>query len=93
MRRHARQDALNVPLDDEHELFATSDIEVVDARRELDHALALLSEQQRAAIMHTKLDGWSVRETAAALSISEASVKVAVHRGLKALAGKLRNLR
>lgn len=93
LRRHARGDALNVPLDDEHELFATSDIEAADARRELDNALALLSEQQRAAIMHTKLDGWSVRETAAALSISEASVKVAVHRGLKTLAGKLRNLR
>jgi RNA polymerase sigma-70 factor (ECF subfamily) len=37
------------------------------------------------------VDGWSVRETAAALKISEASVKVAVHRGLKALTAKLRN--
>jgi RNA polymerase sigma-70 factor (ECF subfamily) len=41
--------------------------------------------------MHTKVDGWSVRETAAAMNISEASVKVAVHRGLKTLAAKLRN--
>ena len=53
--------------------------------------LALLPEQQRAAIMHTKLDGWSVRETATALQISEAAVKVAVHRGLKTLASKMRD--
>ena len=32
----------------------------------------------------------SVRDTATALKISEASVKVSVHRGLKALAAKLR---
>ncbi|MEG1324760.1 MAG: sigma factor-like helix-turn-helix DNA-binding protein, partial [Janthinobacterium sp.] len=41
-------------------------------------------------IVHTKLDGWSVRDTAAAMGISEASVKVAVHRGLKTLAANLR---
>ena len=38
----------------------------------------------------TDCDGWSVRDTASAMCISEASVKVSVHRGLKALAAKLR---
>ncbi|GGY68888.1 RNA polymerase sigma factor [Pseudoduganella albidiflava] len=90
MRRHARQDALNDPLDDEHELFSSAASDAADAGRDLNKVLTLLPEQQRAAILHTKVDGWSVRETATALRISEASVKVAVHRGLKALAEKLR---
>lgn len=90
LRRHARRDALNEPFDDEHELFSSADAEAADASRDLETLLALLPEQQRAAIAHTKLDGWSVRDTAVALKISEASVKVSVHRGLKALAAKLR---
>ena len=52
--------------------------------------LQTLPAQQRDAIVHTKLDGRSVRDTAGAMNISEASVKVAVHRGLKALAAHFR---
>jgi len=91
LRRHARREMLNDPFEDEHELFSTTDGDAREARRDLGKVLELLPEQQRAAIVHTKVDGWSVRETALALNISEASVKVAVHRGLKALAAKLRN--
>jgi RNA polymerase sigma-70 factor (ECF subfamily) len=91
LRRHARHDMLNDPLDDENELFTTADADHSEARRDLGKVLDLLPEQQRAAILHTKVDGLSVRETAAAMQISESSVKVAVHRGLKMLAAKLRN--
>jgi RNA polymerase sigma-70 factor (ECF subfamily) len=91
LRRHARRETLNDPLDDENELFSTADADANEAQRDLSKVLELLPEQQRAAIMHTKVDGWSVRETAVALKISEANVKVAVHRGLKTLAAKLRN--
>lgn len=91
LRRHAQRDKLSDPLDDENELFSTADSDAREAQRDLGKVLALLPEQQRAAIIHTKLDGWSVRETASALNISEASVKVAVHRGLKALAIKLQD--
>lgn len=91
LRRHARREMQNDVLDDENELFSTADADANDAQRDLATLLELLPEQQRAAIMHTKIDGWSVRETAVALQISEASVKVAVHRGLKALAEKLRD--
>lgn len=91
LRRHARQEALHDPLDDEDVLFASSDTESSEARRDLDKMLQLLPQQQRAAILHTKVDGLSVREAAAAMNISESLVKVAVHRGLKALAAKLRN--
>jgi RNA polymerase sigma-70 factor (ECF subfamily) len=90
LRRHARREMLNDPLDDENELFSSADAEASEAQRDLGKMLGQLSEQQRASIVHTKLDGWSVRETANALKISEAAVKVAVHRGLKALAAKIR---
>lgn len=89
LRRHARRENLNDPLDDENELFSTADADATEARRDLGKVMELLPMQQRNAIMHTKVDGWSIRETAIAMKISEASVKVAVHRGLKALAAKL----
>lgn len=91
LRRHARRERRNEPFDDEHELFSSADAEAAEAGRDLGKLLEQLPEQQKAAIAHTKLDGWSVRDTASALNISEASVKVAVHRGLKALAAKLRS--
>lgn len=91
LRRHARREVLNDPLDDENELFSSADTDASEAQRDLGKLLLLLPEQQRAAIMHTKIDGWSVRETATAMRISEASVKVAVHRGLKVLAEKMRD--
>ncbi|MFT5588692.1 MAG: RNA polymerase sigma-70 factor (ECF subfamily) [Bradyrhizobium sp.] len=90
LRRHARRELRNDPIGDEHELFSSADEEAREAQRDLTVLLARLPEQQQLAIRHTKLDGWSVRETAAALGISEASVKVAVHRGLKTLAFNLR---
>ena len=41
-------------------------------------------------IVHMKLEGLSVAETARATGMSEAAVKVGVHRGLKALAALIR---
>ncbi|WP_402718397.1 sigma-70 family RNA polymerase sigma factor [Janthinobacterium rivuli] len=93
LRRHGRREAQHLPYDEEdsaQELFSSADAEAAEASRDLAKLLASLPAQQRDAIVHTKLDGWSVRDTAAAMQISEASVKVAVHRGLKALAANLR---
>jgi RNA polymerase sigma-70 factor (ECF subfamily) len=91
LRRHGRREQKNDAFDDEHELFSSAEADAGDARRDVATLLALLPEQQRTAIVHTKLDGWSVAETADALSISTGSVKVAVHRGMKKLAALLRN--
>ena len=44
----------------------------------------LLSEEQ-ALIRDTRIEGLSTREAAAKHGMSESAVKVAVHRGLKAL--------
>ncbi|ABR90338.1 RNA polymerase sigma-70 factor, ECF subfamily [Janthinobacterium sp. Marseille] len=91
LRRHARRESQNDPLDDENEIFSTADADAHEARRDLSKVLETLPPQQRAAILHTKVDGWSMRETAVVLKMSESNVKIAVHRGLKTLAAKLRN--
>lgn len=86
LRRRAGREALNDPLEDELEIFTASDIEPDDARRDLGRLLEQLPERQRLPIVHMKLEGLSVVETARLLGMSESAVKVGVHRGLKALA-------
>lgn len=90
LRRHARRDALHETLDEADAMVDGGEQEAGEARRDLAALLASLPARQREAIVLTKLDGLSVREAAAALSISESALKVCVHRGLKALAANLR---
>jgi RNA polymerase sigma-70 factor, ECF subfamily len=86
LRRRAGRDALHDPLDDELAVFASSDTEASDARRDVAKLLERLPERQRLPIKYMKLDGLSVLEAARAAGMSESAVKVGVHRGLKALA-------
>ncbi len=90
LRRRARGDALNEPLDDELEVFATNDSDATEARRDLGKLLDRLPERQRLPIVCMKIEGLSVAETAQRTGMSESAVKVTVHRGLKALAAKFR---
>lgn len=85
-RARGRRDALNDPLDDDLKVFASSDTDASDTRRDLGRLLEQLPDHQRLPIMHMKLEGLSVIETALATGMSESAVKVGVHRGLKALA-------
>jgi RNA polymerase sigma-70 factor (ECF subfamily) len=85
-RRRAGSEALNEPLDEEMEVFAASDTEAQDARRDLARLLEHLPDRQRLPIVHVKLEGLSVLEAAKLTGMSESAVKVGVHRGLKALA-------
>ncbi|RSZ57859.1 sigma-70 family RNA polymerase sigma factor [Massilia atriviolacea] len=91
LRRHARRDALNEPMPDDDAFFSSADADAGEARRDLARLLAGLPDKQREAIVYTKLDGMSVREAADALQMSEAAVKVSVHRGLKTLATLLKD--
>lgn len=94
LRRHARHDSLHDSLDDidegEQALFSNSDEAAGDARRDLAKLLAMLPAKQRDAIILTKLEGLSVHEAAGTLQMTDAAIKVSVHRGLKALATILR---
>jgi len=52
--------------------------------------LDTLPDKQRLPIVHVKLEGHSGSETAHMTGLSESAVKIGVHRGLKALAAKIR---
>ena len=93
LRAHAAREARHEPLDyNADALFATSDSDAAEARRDLGQLLGLLPDRQRLPIVHMKLEGLSVVETAQRTGLSESAVKVGVHRGLKALAAKLRGM-
>jgi len=91
LRRRSRKELLNDPLDEEDSLLATSDSEAAEARRDLAKLLADLPDRQRLPIIHMKIEGLSVAETARLTGMSQSAVKVGVHRGLKALAAKIRS--
>lgn len=91
-RARSRCEALNEPLDDYIDTVAISDVEPSDAKRDIGKLLELLPDCHRLPIMHTKLHGLSVTETAELTGMSESAVKVGVHRGLKALVAKIRGV-
>jgi RNA polymerase sigma-70 factor (ECF subfamily) len=90
LRRRAGHETLNDPLDDSVDFLSSSDNEAAEAKRDLTKLLDQLPDRQRLPIMHTKLEGLSVTETAQRTGMSESAVKVGVHRGMKALATLIR---
>jgi RNA polymerase sigma-70 factor (ECF subfamily) len=93
LRRRSRGDALNEPLDDGNEVLACADSAAADARRDIGKLLEELPDRQRLPIVHMKLEGLSAVETARITGMSVSAVKVGVHRGLKALAARIRGER
>jgi RNA polymerase sigma factor (sigma-70 family) len=89
LRAKAGREALHDPLDDDLPVFAASQEEAGDARRDLAGLLDTLPDRHRLPIVHVKLEGRTVAETARMTGMSESAVKVGIHRGLKALAGRL----
>lgn len=86
LRSHQRREALNDDIDDWQEnLVAESSQAAYESQRDLAQLMSNLPEKQRQAIEYTHLQGLSVREAADATGQSVASIKVNVHRGLKAL--------
>jgi RNA polymerase sigma-70 factor (ECF subfamily) len=86
---HFRRRRAAVPVE-ESGLFVPDESPSVDARLDIERALATLPPSTRALIQDIKLKEQSNAEAAAARGMSETAVKVAVHRGLKKLAAFLR---
>lgn len=88
LRRQGRAASREVPLDPDHEtlpgLGANLMEEAADARV-LRDAIAQLPPGQRDAIQMLKLEEMSLKEAAVASGMTVGALKVAVHRGLKAL--------
>ncbi|MFQ3566760.1 MAG: sigma-70 family RNA polymerase sigma factor [Aggregatilineales bacterium] len=57
----------------------------VEVRAEMERAIATLTPVQRAVFVLRDIEGFSTRETADSLGLSEANVKVALHRARLAL--------
>jgi RNA polymerase sigma-70 factor, ECF subfamily len=90
LRERSRREALHDPLDDELAIFAESDTDAGDARRDLAAVLEAVPEKQRKILLMMKVEGASVAEVSAATGMSPSAVKVSVHRTLKALAARLK---
>ena len=84
-RHHAGHGALHDELHDDLAVFAACEVDAMDARRDVTQLLETLPNHQRLPILHTKLQGLSVKESCKLTGLSESATKVGVHRGLKAL--------
>lgn len=88
---HFRRSRRDVPIEDLGDILITEGFEEAsNARMDVEGMLATLSPKQAGVIRATQFDGHSVAETAVAAGYSESDVKVSVHRGLKALAARIR---
>lgn len=90
LRRRGSREAMTDPLEDDNDLVSPMDSEAADARRDLAKLLNLLPDRQRLPIVHVKLEGLSVAEAASVTGMSESAVKIGIHRGLKALAARIK---
>lgn len=91
-RTRARRESLHEPLDDDMNIFSEPDDAPAEARRDIGKLLENLPDKQRLSIHHVKLEGLSVAETAQLTGLSESAVKVSIHRGIKALAIRVRGI-
>lgn len=86
-RTHASR--MQVPIDEADEAMAQDDHVSAESAYDLPRLLGSLPDKMQRAIQSVKLDGSSVAEAAIQCGMSEAAVKVNVHRGLKALAATI----
>jgi RNA polymerase sigma-70 factor (ECF subfamily) len=84
-RRGGRAD---IPIDDVAETIAAEESEGSVLERDVERSLDRLSAGQAAVVRAIAVDGASISEAAAKLGMSEGAVRVALHRGLAALAQK-----
>jgi len=86
-----RRRRLSTSVEDLADILAAEGFEErVTARMDVDTLLNTLSPKQARAISDTHLDGKSIAEAAAGAGIGLSDVKVSIHRGLKAIAARIR---
>jgi RNA polymerase sigma-70 factor (ECF subfamily) len=87
--RVSRNAVQTLPLADVEDVIGT-DAAQIENRLTIGRVLDTLPERMRRPIELMKLEGKSVKETAAMTGASEAAVRVNIHRGLKLMARALR---
>ena len=91
LRRRSRSDVLTDPLEDD-QLFDATASDAAEAKYDVAKLLQGLPDRQRLPILYVKIEGASVTDTAIRTGMSESAVKVGIHRGLKALAQRIRSV-
>jgi RNA polymerase sigma-70 factor (ECF subfamily) len=86
--RH-RGRVVEIDIDEIAETFAAPEPETVSGR-EIGRVLETLTPGQRSVVAAVSVDGRSIGETAKSLGMSEATARVALHRGLAAIARRFR---
>jgi RNA polymerase sigma-70 factor (ECF subfamily) len=79
-----------VPLEDVGVLLAPDNPEEGAVRRDLDRLLGELSKRHRGLVEDVKLTGHPIEEAAQRRGFTPGAAKVAIHRSLQRLAGKVR---
>ncbi len=87
--RHTRAEMADVPIEEADDVMAQDDRIGAESAYDLQRLLARLPDKVRRAIQYVRLEGLSVAEAAVRCSMSEANVKVSVHRGIKALSAAI----
>ncbi len=88
---HFRRARQTCPIEDVEDILASEGFEdEANARMDIDRLIDTLPDKQAHAIRQTRIDGHSIAEAARESGIGESDVKVSVHRGLKALAARIR---
>ncbi|MDK9697889.1 MAG: sigma-70 family RNA polymerase sigma factor [Siculibacillus sp.] len=84
LRRRGRRS--EVPVEDFHEILAAPAEPDPTEARDVDRMLGRLAPRQRDIVRSITVEDRSIAATADRLGMSEGAVRVALHRGLKALA-------
>jgi RNA polymerase sigma-70 factor (ECF subfamily) len=88
LRRRGRR--VHVPIEDFENLLVAEDDKPQTPRNEVEKFLPQIPERQRGVVQAIALDGHSIGETAKKFAMTEGAVRVALHRGVKSLAGVIR---
>jgi RNA polymerase sigma-70 factor (ECF subfamily) len=92
LRHRSRRDMLTDSLDEDDQVFAATANDAAEAQYDVAKLLLGLPDRQRLPILYVKIEGASVTDTAARTGMSISAVKVGIHRGLKALAERIRGI-
>lgn len=74
-----------IPVDDVDDLFSDDAPDATDPARDVDALLQQLPTKQSTAIRLVKLEDLTAKEAAQRMGVSEADVKISIHRGLRKL--------
>jgi len=87
-RRRGRR--LEISIDSVGDTLRSDAGDFDDRSHDLERGLAGLTDRQRQVLRAVSLEGWTAREAALRLDMTEVAVRVTLHRGLKSLAALFR---